>query len=200
MTVGEPRTANRRGVAVSLANALARQGQSVLLLDEARPDRLRRWRPGTSPGVSDAVLPLTASPQSLGELLAAQGNVPLNVVLVDALGAADGQLSALAAQAHDALTVLAGNDPGGAALTAAYAGIKQLHGRHPGMFHRVVVTDCDVESRAYGVFCRLATVAARYLTVRLSFVGYVPVSTDTTAAAVQRAYDRMAVNLPLWTR
>lgn len=200
ITVCEPREAPRRGVASSLASALGRQGQAVLLLDEGRPDRLRRWLPGSGEGAGDAVLPLASVPGSLSGLLATQDSERLNVVLLDTLSAPDGQLSSLAAQAQDGLTVLNGADTGGAALTAAYAGIKQLHARHPGMFHRVVITDCDVESKAYGVFCRLATVAARYLTVRLSFVGFLPPATEAASPALLRAYDRMAANVPLWSR
>ncbi len=190
----------RRGVASSLAGALGRQRQAVLLLDEARPERLRRWLPEQTEGGGHAVLPLPAPLTSLRDLVDAQDSERLNVVLIDAQPDGDGSLSPLAAQAQDALVVMPGNDASGAALTAAYATIKHLHQRHAGIFFRVLVTDCEVESRAYGVFCRLATVAARYLTVRLSFVGYLPPAEDPAAPALMRAFDRVATNLPLWAR
>lgn len=192
--------ATRRGVASSLAGALGRQRQAVLLLDESRPERLRRWLPDPAEGGGPAVLPLAELPATLGELLKAQDGQRLNVVLIDAMANADGGLSPLASQAQDALVVLPGNDESGAALTSAYATIKQLHQRHAGILFRVIVTDCAVESRAYGVFCRLATVASRYLTVRLSFVGHLPPAAQSSDPALMRAFDRVAANLPLWSR
>lgn len=199
LTVWEAREAHRLGVAGGLASALARRGQAVLLLDEARPDRVRRWLPGVGPGAGHAVLPVTPPTNTLSDLLATQAGVRLNVVLVDALAQPQEPLSALATQAHDAVVILDGSDATGAALTAAYAGIKQIYAQHPGVAHRVLVTGCDREARAYGVFCRLATVAARYLTVKLSFLGYLPPESEG-AAAMQRSLDLLAGNLPRWGR
>lgn len=199
LTVWEPRSEQRLGMAGGLANALARQGQAVLLLDEARPDRVRRWLPGVGQGAGHAVLPVQPPTTTLSDLLATQPGVRLNVVLVDALAQPAETLSSLAVQAHDALVVLDGSDATGAALTAAYAGVKQIYAGQPAMAQRVLVTGCDRESRAYGVFCRLATVAARYLTVKLHFLGYMPPA-EEGAASLQRALDHLAGGLPRWAR
>src|SRR5690606_809136 len=124
---------------------------------------------GTAQATSlDGVRPFV----SLGEVLA--GFVPqADFVVVDTLSQDDG-LSRLAASAHDVVIVMRGNDLSGATLTATYARIKQLHGQHAIMHFRILLTDCDSEAGAYGMFCRLATVASRYLTVVLHFCGYVP--------------------------
>src|SRR5690606_28560292 len=148
---------------------------------------------GTAQATSlDGVRPFV----SLGEVLA--GFVPqADFVVVDTLSQDDG-LSRLAASAHDVVIVMRGNDLSGATLTATYARIKQLHGQHAIMHFRILLTDCDSEAGAYGMFCRLATVASRYLTVVLHFCGYVPGgdSSSVVAASGERASTAGATGSP----
>ncbi|MGE4335710.1 MAG: hypothetical protein AB7E55_07020 [Pigmentiphaga sp.] len=186
----------RDGTAQGLARALARQGQEALVIGACRAERLRRWPAGASK--DEAVPALASVPNSLGELMALPMIGKPSVVLVDAPAAQE--TPGLAGQAPEALVVLPGNDGSGVALTTAYAAIKHWHLSYPGIQHRVLVADIDSEARAYGVFCRLATVAARYLTVKLSFVGYLPATDDPASSARVRAYERLALNLPRWHR
>jgi len=187
---------NRHGIVHGLARALASQGREVMVIDACRGESLRRWRAGAS---KDEAVPTSEPlPMSLGELMALPAVGKPSVVLVDAPLAREAP--GLAGQAPEALVILPGDDGSGEALTTTYAAIKHWHLSHPGVQHRVLVTGVDSEPRAYGVFCRLATVAARYLTVKLSFVGYLPVADGLASPARMRAYERLALNLPRWHR
>ncbi|MCK9512066.1 MAG: hypothetical protein M0R28_12640 [Pigmentiphaga sp.] len=184
------------GTAQGLAWALSRQGHEVLVVGARQARRLRRWPAGAQ---QDEALPVVAPlPASLGELMALPAVGKASVVLVEAPAAEEAL--GLADQAPEALIVLPGNDGSGVALTTAYAALKHWHLRYPGIQHRVLVADVDSEARAYGVFCRLATVAARYLTVKLSFVGYLPAVADPASPVRLRAFERIALNLPRWHR
>lgn len=194
VTPGAP--ANAR-VARSLASALARQRRQVLVVDEAvAPVTVLCAAPNGT--LSAAIRDHGHKPfASLGELTAISP-APMQFVLVDAHSTSAG-LSPLAAGAHEILVVVPGNDPTGAALTDAYACIKNLHTRHALLSFRILPTACDVESRAYGVFCRLATVASRYLTVSLSFAGYLPAG-DASPVILENAYMNVARGMSAWFR
>lgn len=177
VSVVEPRSQGRAGVAGGLARALAHQHRGVLLMDEIQAGAATHFSPGAAQATSlDGARPFV----SLGEVLA--GFVPqADFVVVDTVPQEAG-LSRLAASAHDVVIVMRGNDASGATLTATYACIKQLHSQHALMHFRILLTDCDSEAAAYGMYCRLATVASRYLTVVLHFCGYIPGAGGATVA------------------
>lgn len=205
VAVVEPREQERTGVAAGLARALAHQHRGVLLMDETLAGAATHFSPGAAQGTSlDGTQPF----MSLGEVLA--GFVPqADFVIVDTLPHGAG-LSRLAASAHDVIIVMRGNDIGGATLTATYACIKQLHGQHALMHFRVLLTDCDSEASAYSMYCRLAAVASRYLTVVLHFCGYLPTSSMPDSAVTgalapprvrqQTAYLNVSRSMLLWGR
>lgn len=209
LAVVEPRQQGRTGVAAGLARALAHQHRGVLLMDEVQAGTATHFSAGTAQATSlDGARPFV----SLGEVLA--GFVPqADFVVVDTVPQDTG-LSRLAASAHDVVIVMRGNDLSGATLTATYACIKQLHSQHALMHFRVLLTDCDSEASAYGMFCRLATVASRYLTVVLHFCGYLPgVDTPRVGASIvtsgtepsprvrqQTAYLNVSRSMLLWGR
>lgn len=174
-------------------------------MDETRAGAATHFSPGAAQATSlDGAKPFV----SLGEVLA--GFVPqADFVIVDTVPQGAG-LSRLAASAHDVVVVMRGNDLSGATLTATYACIKQLHHQHALMHFRVLLTECDSEAGAYGMFCRLAVVASRYLTVVLHFCGYLPGSglpgstaADTLASPrvrQQTAYLNVSRSMLLWGR
>jgi len=200
VAVVEPRQQDRTDVAAGLARALAHQHRGVLMLDEAQAGAATHFSAGTAQATS---LDGARHFVSLGEVMS--GFVPQSDFVVVDTVLQDTGLSRLAASAHDVVIVMRGNDPSGAALTATYACIKQLHGQHALMHFRVLLTDCDSEASAYGMFCRLATVASRYLTVVLHFCGYLPgVGTSGAGAAPrarqQAAYLNVSRSMLLWGR
>nr|MBF0685313.1 hypothetical protein [Pseudomonas sp.] len=217
VAVVEQRVPQRTGVAAGLARALAHQHRGVLMMDENQAGAATHF----SPGAAQAT-PLDGARAfvSLGEVLA--GFVPqADFVIVDTVAENEG-LSRLASSAHDVVIVMRGNDASGATLTATYACIKQLHSQHALMHFRILVTDCTSEASAYGMYCRLAAVASRYLTVVLHFCGYVPgasaagvsgpaaVTSDASASAggasvvprvrQQTAYLNVSRSMLLWGR
>ncbi len=193
----EAREPVRASVAGGLAQALARCQRSVLLIDEASSATARHF---TANAQALATLQTRSPCASLGEALAGYGS-SADFVLLDTLAQDDGGLSRLAAGAHDVVIVLRGDDASGAALTAAYACIKRLHALHALMRFRILLTDCDTESRAYGVYNRLATVASRYLTVALDFCGYLPAAPAAEQCGVNdNAYLNVGRSMLLWGR
>lgn len=195
VSVVEPRGQGRTDVAAGLSRALAHQHRGVLLMDETKAGAATHFSPGAAQATSlDGARPFV----SLGEVLA--GFVPqADFVIVDTVPQETG-LSRLAASAHDVIIVMRGNDLSGATLTATYACIKQLHSQHALMHFRVLVTDCDSEASAYGMYCRLAAVASRYLTVVLHFCGYLPGEAAAPRARQQAAYLNVSRGMLLWGR
>lgn len=198
VAVVEARESGRAAVAAGLTQALARQARDVLLVDEAELVSARHFTAETwAPVGSSASGPCS----SMGEALAAYG-CKADFLMLDTLVQENGELSRLAASAHDVMIVLPGNDASGGALMAAYGLIKRLHAQHAIMQFRILLTECDTESRAYGMYCRLATVASRYLTVGLGFCGYLPSSEDVQRyrAASDNAYLNVSRQMLLWGR
>lgn len=195
VAIVEPDGSDVTGTALALSQALAELGRKVLMIDEV--GRKADVAPGLSPGLSllrgDEV-----AGSSLGDVVAAHGEA-VDFVVVDAAFAENGALSPLAASARDVMVVMRGDDPSGAALTAAYGCIKRLHGGHALMHFRVLLQGCVSESQAYSVFCRLATVASRYLTVSLSFAGYLP-QRPSGLAISGGAVGGVARSMLLWLR
>lgn len=176
-------------IASGLASALARQRRRVLFLDESAPDKLMDV---VAARRTQLAVAQEQRFRSLGEIQAASADATQFVVL-DAQVNDDG-LSDLAASAHEILIAVEGEDVSGGSLTAAYACIKNLHARHRLLNFCILPVACSAEARAYGVFCRLATVASRYLTVKLTFAGYLP-GPGSTAVAMENAYMALARGL-----
>ncbi|MFJ1258542.1 MinD/ParA family protein [Cupriavidus sp. CuC1] len=174
-------------VALGLANALALQGERVLLIDEdrfgARATRLAGAMPegtlaavlggavtldaalGKRPAGTIAVLP--GSPQANGDL---QLLKPFRTVLSDARSDADGGLSQMAGTAHNLIVVLRAEP---ASIKAAYACIKQLNHLYAcRRFHLVI--NAAAGDAANAVLGNLARTASHYLGVEASPAGSLP--------------------------
>lgn len=177
-----------------LAVALARQQRSVLVVDEAAPATVFSVAPdgGFAPAAQGS------QPYVSLDDLAAVNATPAQFVLVDAHAGSAG-LSPLAAGAHEVLVAVHGNETSGAALTAAYACIKGLHARHALSTFRILVLACGDAAVAQAVFQRLAAVASRYLTVTLTYAGYLPAA-GAAPVVVENAYAQLARSLPAWAR
>jgi flagellar biosynthesis protein FlhG len=177
-------------VALGLANALAMQGERVLVVDE---DRQRSHatklagatpqgtlaqvlagrialadavgaRPPAAPGVlagSDA-----ASAAGADEALQA-----VRTVLVDARADAQGALSPFAAAAHNVVVVMR---PELASITATYAGIKRLHHLYACRRFHLVVNMAGAEGAVGALTRNLAHTARQYLGVEATLAGYLP--------------------------
>lgn len=183
------------GTTLALSQALAGLGRKVLMIDEVGRETSTVSEPPSGLSVLQGH---AVTGRSLGDVVAAHGEA-VDFVLVDAAFAENGTLSPLAASARDVMVVMRGDDPSGAALTAAYGCIKRLHGGHALMHFRVLLQGCVSESQAYSVFCRLATVASRYLTVSLSFAGYLPQRPVGLAPSLG-AVGGVARSMLLWLR
>ncbi|KDP86228.1 MinD/ParA family ATP-binding protein [Cupriavidus basilensis] len=175
-------------VALGLANALAMQGERVLLIDEdrfgARATRLAGAMPegtlaavlggtvtleaalGKRPAGTIAVLP--GSAQAGGGLQALNG---FRTVLTDARGDADGGLSQVAGTAHNLVVVLRAEP---ASIKAAYACIKRLNHLYACRRFHLVINAAAGDAAASAVLGNLARTASQYLGVEASPAGSLP--------------------------
>lgn len=175
-------------VALGLANALALQGERVLLVDEdqagARATRLAGAAPRAplaqvfagAVTLDDAVgQRATGAPCVIAGDPLAWGPVQLlhgfRTVVADARPVADGTLSRLSGAAHNLLIVLR---PERASLTAAYACIKRLHHRYACRRFHLVVNGAAGDAAAAAIAGNLARTASQYLGVQADCVGVVP--------------------------
>ncbi|MCP3021669.1 MinD/ParA family ATP-binding protein [Cupriavidus basilensis] len=175
-------------VALGLANALALQGERVLLVDEdrfgARATRLAGAMPegtlaavlggavtldaalGKRPAGTIAVLP--GSPQANGDLQLLKS---FRTVLSDARSDADGGLSQMAGSAHNLIVVLRAEP---ASIKAAYACIKQLNHLYACRRFHLVINAAAGDAAASAVLGNLARTASQYLGVEASPAGSLP--------------------------
>lgn len=175
-----------------LALALARQRRQVWLVEAAAPTRVF----SVLPDGGFAPIPHGHQPYASLSGLTALTASPPHCVLVQTAAT---QLPPLAVGAQVTLVVVPGNDPTGAALTAAYASIKSLHAHHAMRNFRILPMACTDAAAAQDVFHRLATVAARYLTVTLGYAGDLPAH-DVAPLVRENAYVRVAQGWDDWFR
>ncbi len=183
-------------VALGLANALAMQGERVMLVDEdrqgARATRLSGAAPtatladalagrvsataasGTRQPGGIAVLPAgNLSIEAASDDRALSGLFPdVRSVLIDARTDATGALSPFGATAHNVVIVMR---PEATSITAAYARIKRLHHEYACRRFHMVVNMAAAEATVAALARNLARTASQYLGVEASLVGYLPV-------------------------
>ena len=193
--VGAEQGVGTTTVALGLANALAMQGERVLLVDEdqygARAMRLAGASPvatladvldgrvafgtavGTRPATGIAVL--QAGPALVGALpdeRAMSSRLPdVRSVLVDARRDITGALTPLAGVAHNFVIVMR---PEATSITAAYACIKRLHHEYACRHFQLVVNMAAAEGTVTALARNLARTASQYLGVEASLAGYLP--------------------------
>jgi flagellar biosynthesis protein FlhG len=194
------RGAGATTVVLGLSQALAMQGERVLLVDEdaaaARATRLSGATPsGTLADVHAGRLSLDAAagivPGGVLSVLPAGRPVPASAlppaandfrsVLVDAGIDADGALSPLAGSAHNVLVVMR---PELASITAAYACIKRLHHLYAWRQFHLVVNMAASEAAVQAIVRNLARTASHYLGVEVLCAGWLPAD-PLVARAVQ---------------
>ncbi|AZG17011.1 MinD/ParA family ATP-binding protein [Cupriavidus pauculus] len=182
-------------VALGLANALAMQGERVLLVDEdrygARAMRLAGAAPaatladvldgrapfaaavGTRPATGIAVLQAGHPPVGMlpAEPVLAARLPDVRSLLVDARRDATGALSVLAGQSHNFVIVMR---PEATSITAAYACIKRLHHEYACRHFQLVVNLAAAEGTVTALARNLARTASQYLGVEASLAGYLP--------------------------
>lgn len=190
--VGSDPGAGATTVALGLANALALQGERVLLADEdrhgARATRLAGATPtatladvlagrmpmeaalGTRPASGVAVLPSGNVPASAK--LDGQSLPGMRTVLIDARADAEGALSPMAGTAHNIVIVMR---PEAASITAAYACIKRLHHQFACRHFQLIVNMAATEATVTALARNLARTASQYLGVEAGLVGYLPI-------------------------
>lgn len=195
IAVVEPPEPGRPQLAKGLAQALARAQRSVLFLGEGDDTRARHAQAGVWMQRSRAP---HAPCSSAGEALSAFA-CAADFLLLDCPLQAGADLGRLASQAQDVVIVLDAGDVSGAALTAAYAGIKHLSARHAIMQFRIVPNECATAAAAQTAYQRLAAVAARYLTVRLHFGGFVP-ARASGREAYEQACSVIGADMLRWGR
>jgi flagellar biosynthesis protein FlhG len=217
---------------VNLAAALAAQGRDVLVIDERQNAESASHLTGVQDtGALAAVLSgkrflqeaATRTPFGFSIIAAprtqrisqdaAQCRVlldgPADIVLIDAQLDRNGELSSLAAQAHDFVIV---TRVAAAAITEAYVNIKRLHYAHAIARFRVLVNHVKNPADARIAFDNLAGVASRYLAVQLLQAGCVAEdprvarAADLSRCAVEafpatpaaRDYRQIAAELQYW--
>jgi len=178
-------------VALGLANALALQGERVLLADEdrhgARATRLAGAAPmatladvlggrtpldaalGARPAGGVAVLPAGHVPA--GARLDERTLPGMRTVLIDAHASDNGALSAMAGAAHNFVIVMR---PEATSITAAYACIKRLHHEFACRHFQLIVNMADKEATVMALSRNLARTASQYLGVEAGLAGYLP--------------------------
>ncbi|SDP32022.1 flagellar biosynthesis protein FlhG [Ralstonia sp. 25mfcol4.1] len=191
--VGAEQGVGTTTVALGLANALAMQGERVLLADEdmygARAMRLAGAAPaatladvldgraalaaaaGTRGASGIAVLqagPITVRPDERG--LAAR-LADVRSMLIDTRRDVTGALSPLAGMAHNFVIVMR---PEATSITAAYACIKRLHHEYACRHFQLVVNLAAAEGTVTALARNLARTASQYLGVEASLAGYLP--------------------------
>ncbi|WP_423195584.1 MULTISPECIES: MinD/ParA family ATP-binding protein [unclassified Cupriavidus] len=190
--VGSEPGAGATTVALGLANALALQGERVLLVDEdrrgERATRLAGATPaatladvlagrtplatalGTRPSSGVAVLPAGQVPA--GATLDNRTVPDMRTVIIDACTEADGTLSATAGDAHNFVIVMR---PEAASITAAYACIKRLHHLYACRRFHLIVNMATSEAAVSAITGNLARTAGQYLGVEATSAGALPV-------------------------
>ncbi|OUL98323.1 MinD/ParA family ATP-binding protein [Variovorax sp. JS1663] len=176
--------------AMNLAAALALQGREVLLLDEhgtGDGTATAHWGLdplGTLADVACQRLTLHGAAARSGcgvQVLPAVPRAPTacadprtlwqgDVILVDAALDGEGRLSGLAQLADDLVLVM---QPHAAAITATYAGVKQLHYAYALRQLRFLVNGVAEPRAAQQVADNLAQAGSRYLAVSLLPAGWV---------------------------
>jgi flagellar biosynthesis protein FlhG len=181
-------------VALGLANALALQGERVLLVDEdrygARAMRLSGATPAAS--LSDALAGHVPVASALGgratsglAVLPTGNPLPgavddrtlsallpdMRSLVIDARTDATGALSPLAAIAHNVVIVMR---PEATSITAAYARIKRLHHEYACRRFHLVVNMAAAEATVTALARNLARTASQYLGVEAGLAGYLP--------------------------
>lgn len=185
-------------VALGLSNALALQGERVLLVDEDRQGARATRLAGATPKASLA--DVLAGRMPLAEALGTRpasglavleaGNMmadiamdghegrdgralaDLRTVVIDARAAQDGSLSPLAGAAHNFVIVMR---PDATSITAAYACIKRLHHQYACRRFHLVVNMAISEAAVTAITGNLARTAGQYLGVEASSAGALPV-------------------------
>lgn len=190
--VGSEPGAGATTVALGLANALALQGERVLLVDEDRQGERATRLAGATPTatLADVLAGRTPLAAALGTRPASgvavlpAGNVPagatidgrtlpdLRTVLVDARIGADGALSPMTGAAHNFVIVLR---PEAASITAAYACIKRLHHLYACRRFQLIVNMATSDAAVAAITGNLARTAGQYLGVEISSAGALPV-------------------------
>lgn len=175
-------------VALGLANALAMQGERVILVDEdqraARATKLAGAVPrGTLANVLDGVVTLDtaigeragSAPAVLSGAATAWGDLdalkPYRTAVWDTQIGSDGQLSQLARGAHNLVVVMR---PDAASIKAAYGCIKHLHHQYACRQFRLVVNGAASEAAVSALTANLARTASQYLGVEATCAGVVP--------------------------
>jgi len=182
-------------VALGLANALALQGERVLLVDEdrygARAMRLSGATPAAS--LSDALAGHVPVASALGgraasglAVLQAGNPFPgttvddrmlsallpdMRSLVIDARTDVTGALSPLAAIAHNVVIVMR---PEATSITAAYARIKRLHHEYACRRFHLVINMAAAEATVTALARNLARTASQYLGVEAGLAGYLP--------------------------
>jgi len=193
--VGADPGAGATTVALGMANALAMQGERVLLVDEdqygARAMRLAGASPtatladvlagrtalhaaaGIRPASGIAVLQAGSLPAAgLPDERTLSARLPdMRSVLIDARRDMTGALSALASQAHNVVIVMR---PEATSITAAYACIKRLHHEYACRQFQLVVNMAAAEGTVTALARNLARTASQYLGVEATLAGYLP--------------------------
>ena len=179
--------------AMNLAEALARQGKDVLLIDEhgqtpdspcsvwsidpsgnwddvlARRLTLQRACGVAKCGVKVLLAP-PSRPSSIDGKADLRSKCQESVILIDAALGSSGELSLLAQQADDCVLVLR-TQP--SSITAAYSGIKQLHHAHALKQFRLLINGVVGAEAARKVMANLANTCSRYLSVSVQSAGWV---------------------------
>lgn len=189
-------------VVINLAHALSRQGVRVLVLDEftgtgnvsARlgfnslldlPTILRRHMPLEDilldgpdgmlilPLATDTMTLARLSQEEQQQLSASFTQIAqlVDIILLDARNPAGPHVPSLSLAASDCLIVVSDRPE---SITDAYAHIKLMAAHFGRREFRILVNRVDTLEHARAVFHRIRQVARRFITVKLSLIGYVP--------------------------
>lgn len=236
------RGVGKTSAAVNLATALARNGHEVLLLDEnndlgnageilglrirqefvhavrgecALEQAMQRCAGGftllpAARGLAEIADLTPVQRTQLGDAMthACRG---FDLVIVDAQPGMDSRSLPLSLPDQADVLVVPG---GAAAITDAYALIKQLSGEFGKRRFRVLMSKLRDEVQARAIFSNMSAAARRYLSVELEFMGLVPsderlkrasgfgqpVLTAFPDAAASAAYRRLGGEIVEWPR
>ena len=210
LTAGRPRIVAVAGlcagvgattVAMNLAAAFAQAGQPVLVLDEHAPgpgSLCAAWGVAPAATLADVMvrgMPLAAAaaqPMPGVHVLAAPARVwpavfsarsrwPRGVMIIDVALDAQGQLSPVARLADDVAVVM---QPGVAAITATYAGLKRLQFAHALQTFGFIVNRASSLREAQVVIGNVVATSSRFLALSLRALGCI--SSDAQVAEAAR--------------